>query len=130
MALGPKPRDYRQRTPKKLVRLALCSALSDRAAEGRVMVVERWPFPQPRTKDALAALAALRLDGRLMIVSGPEDVIAERCFANLTDVQLMRVGELNAYDVLCHDWVVFTDASLPGATAHAAEPSAPVEVGA
>ncbi len=115
VALGPKPRDYRQRTPKKLVRLGLCSALSDRAGEGRVMVVERWPFAQPRTKDALAALGALGLTGRVLIVMGPQDVVAERCFANLTEVQLIRVGELNTYDVLCCDWIVFSDATLPGA---------------
>src|SRR5215472_2655559 len=52
VALGPKPRSYRQRTPKKMIRLALASALSDRAAEERVALVDEWGFEAPRTKDA------------------------------------------------------------------------------
>src|ERR671933_2297528 len=64
IALGPKPRTYRQRTPKKMVQLALHSALSDRAAEGRVVVVDAWTFDQPKTKDAKAALRSLGLEGR------------------------------------------------------------------
>src|SRR5207237_5328520 len=55
VAHGPKPRSYRQRTPKKMVRLALLSALSDRAAEQKVLVVDRWTFDAPRTKDAITA---------------------------------------------------------------------------
>ena len=59
MAHGPKPRSYAQRTPKKMIRLALRSALSDRAAEGKVVVVDGWGFDAPSTKAAVAALAAL-----------------------------------------------------------------------
>ena len=62
VALGPKPRSYAQRTPKKMVRLALRSALSDRASEGKVIVVDDWGFDAPRTKDAIAALAAVGAD--------------------------------------------------------------------
>src|SRR2546421_5310142 len=51
IALGPKPRDYRQKTPKKMIQLALRSALSDRAAEGKIVVVDRWEFAAPKTKD-------------------------------------------------------------------------------
>src|SRR5712692_18798 len=61
VAHGPKPRDYRQRTPKKMVRLALRSALSDRASEGKVLVVDDWGMSEPRTKDALQVLGALGL---------------------------------------------------------------------
>lgn len=122
VALGPKPRDYRQRTPKKMVQLALRSALSDRAAQGRVMVVDAWDFPAPRTRDARAALGALGLEGRVLLVLGREDETAYRSFRNLTEVQPLFVGELNAYDVLCNDWVVFTRATLPGGVA-AAEPA-------
>ena len=66
IAHGPKPRDYRQRTPKKMIRLALRSALSDRAAEGKVLVVDDWGMSEPRTKDALEVLGALglRTEGR------------------------------------------------------------------
>ena len=120
VALGPKPRSYRQRTPKKMIRLALYSALSDRASEGKVVVVDEWSFPAPRTKDAVAALAALELGGRVLVVLDPDDGIPDRSFANLREVQTMQVSELNAYDVLKSDWVVFTDATLPGETTPAA----------
>jgi large subunit ribosomal protein L4 len=121
VALGPKPRSYRQRTPKKMIRLALYSALSDRAEQGRVVVVDTWSFPAPRTKDAVGALSALGLSGRVLVVLDPEDGIPDRSFANLPDVQTLQRAELNAYDVVRSDWVVFTDATLPGDTAPAPE---------
>jgi large subunit ribosomal protein L4 len=113
VALGPKPRDYTQRTPKKMIRLALASALSDRAAEDRVLVVDDWAFAEPKTKDAIAALAALGLDGRVLVVLTPDDEIAWKSFRNLQNVHILTVGELNAYDVLASDWVLFTKQSLP-----------------
>ncbi len=144
VALGPKPRSYAQRTPKKMIQLALRSALSDRAAGGRVALVDSWGFTTPRTKDAIAALGALGLTGRVLVVLGDEDGYADRSFANLPEVQTMVVGELNAYDILVNDWVVFTDGTLPGgigsfrpadgagaadddAVTEAAEPDAAVE---
>src|ERR1700722_2601878 len=66
VALGPKPRSYRQRTPKKMVRLALYSALSDRAASERIALVDTWGWGTPKTKDAVAALSALGLSGRIL----------------------------------------------------------------
>lgn len=115
IALGPKPRSYAQKTPKKMIRLALRSALSDRAAEGKVLVVDSWGFDTPKTKDAVAALGALGLDGRVLVVVGRDDAAAALSFRNLPEVQLIQPGELNAYDVLCNDWVVFTSANLPTA---------------
>jgi large subunit ribosomal protein L4 len=118
VALGPKPRSYRQSTPKKMVRLALYSALSDRAAGERVALVDAWGWETPRTKSAVAALAALGLDGRVLVVLGDDDVVAERSFGNLGDVQTTLARELSAHDVLRNDWVVFTDETLPGAGSH------------
>jgi large subunit ribosomal protein L4 len=115
VALGPKPRSYRQRTPKKMVRLALCSALSDRAAQERVAVVDTWGWDEPKTKAAAAALDALGLTGRVLVVLDYDDVVAERSFGNLPSVQTTLRGELSAYDVLRNDWIVFTDQTLPGA---------------
>ena len=115
IALGPKPRSYRQHTPKKMVRLALRSALSDRAAGERVALVDRWSWEEPKTKAALSALGALGLEGRVLVVLGPDDTVAERSFGNLPEVQTVQLGELSAYDVLRCDWVVFTDETLPGA---------------
>jgi large subunit ribosomal protein L4 len=128
VALGPKPRSYRQRTPRKMVQLALRSALSDRASDGKVAVVDEWPWDVPSTKAARAALTQLRLDGRVLIVLSRNDEEAYKSFRNLTDVQLIMASELNAYDVLCNDWIVFTTTTLPGA--HADEPAAEAEASA
>ena len=113
IALGPKPRKYSQKTPRKMVRLALHSALSDRNAEGRIIVVESWGFSEPSTKGAVAALAALGVEGRVLVVLTNADETAAKSFRNIPEVQIISVGELNAYDVLCNDWLVFTSASLP-----------------
>ena len=117
IALGPKPRSYRQRTPKKMIRLALRSALSDRASEGKVVVIDSWGLDAPRTKDAAAAIADLGLEGRVLVVLRRDDTNAALSFRNLPDVQIIHTGELNAYDVLCNDYIVFTQASLEAAMA-------------
>jgi len=135
VALGPKPRSYAQRTPKKMIKLALRSALSDRASEGKVVVVDDWGFSAPRTKDAVAALAALGLEGRVLVVLESFDTAAARSFRNLPDVQLIKATELNAYDILCNDWIVFSQSNLPVARAEettspesaADEPSPPAD---
>jgi large subunit ribosomal protein L4 len=119
VALGPRPRSYAQRTPKKMINLALRSALSDRAGDGRVIVVNEWAFATPKTKDALVALKALGIEGRALVVlngSNDGDVRAARSFGNLQEVQLIDAGELNAYDVLVNDYIVFTSATVPGQT--------------
>jgi large subunit ribosomal protein L4 len=113
VALGPKPRDYRQRTPKKMIKAALRSALSDRASEGKVVVVDEWGFASPRTKDAKAALKALGVEGRALVVIEHFETPTARSFRNLPDVQLIKTGELNAYDVLCNDWIIFEQRQLP-----------------
>ena len=123
VAHGPKLRSYAQRTPKKMIRLALRSALSDRAAEGKVLVVDDWGFDAPSTKAALSALAALDLDGKVLVVLGDEDVTARKSFQNLGDVQTIQRRELNAYDILVNDWVVFTQATLPGGEAATEAPA-------
>jgi large subunit ribosomal protein L4 len=121
IAVGPKPRDYRQRTPKKMIQLALRSALSDRAAGGRIVVVDAWQFAAPRTREAKAALAALGLSGRVLVVLDPGSDTAAKSFRNLPDVHLLPAPDLNAYDVLCADWVVFTRSNLPGVVTETAD---------
>lgn len=113
VAHGPKPRDYSQRTNKKMIKLALRSALSDRASEGKVVVVDAWNFDAPRTKSAKSALAALGVDGRVLLVVARTDELAVRSFRNLPEVHLLPADQLNTYDVLCSDYVVFTRDTLP-----------------
>jgi large subunit ribosomal protein L4 len=123
VALGPKPRSYVQRTPKKMKRLALHSALSDRAAEGKVIVVEDWDFAAPRTKDGVACLQALGVEGRALVVVPAEATTAQLTFRNLPEVHVLTPGELNTYDVLVSDVVVFSSDTLPtAAPAESAEP--------
>jgi large subunit ribosomal protein L4 len=122
IALGPKPRSYRQRTPKKMIKLALRSALSDRFNEGKVVVVDSWSFEAPKTKDAAAAIAALGLDGRVLVVLERDDANAVLSFRNLPAVQMIHTGELNAYDVLSNDHVVFTKSSLEAISNRSHEP--------
>jgi large subunit ribosomal protein L4 len=119
VALGPKPRSYAQKTPKKMIQLALRSALSDRALQERIVVVDSWSFEVPSTKAAIAALSALGTSGRVLVVLGEGDGIADRSFGNLPEIQTIVAGELNAYDILVNDWLVFTDATLPGRPAEA-----------
>ena len=111
---GPKPRSYAKKVNKKVVRLALASALSDRVQSDRLLVIDEWAFDAPKTKDALAVMQALDLSGRVVIVVGENDDTAGRSFRNIPGVQLLSQGELNAYDILCSDWLVFSKATLPG----------------
>ncbi len=114
VAFGPKPRSYRQRTPRKMVQLALRSALSDRAAEGRVAVIDRWGIDEPSTKRALAVLAALEVTGKVLVVLARDDDAGAKSFRNLPDIHVISPGELNTYDVLRNDWIVFTPETVPG----------------
>ncbi len=115
IAHGPKPRDYGQRTNKKMIRLALQSALSDRAADDRVVVVDGWGFDGPSTKSAAAALAALGVEGKALVVLGRDEAaeVAVKSFRNLPEVHVLHADQLNAYDVLVSDYVVFTKDCLP-----------------
>lgn len=117
VAHGPKPRDYSQRTPKKMVKLALRSALSDRAADGKVVVVDKFDFAAPKTSDAIKGLNALGTEGRVLLVLTDADANAALSFRNLPDVHVLPTGELNAYDVLVSDFVVFSQQALPTAEA-------------
>ncbi len=112
---APKPRDYSQKINRKMVRLALYSSLSDRARSERVMVVNGWQFETPKTSQALVSLNNLGLDGRVLLVLGSEDAdkTAELSFRNLPNVDLCQATELNAYDILRSDWLVFTKETLP-----------------
>jgi large subunit ribosomal protein L4 len=113
VALGPKPRSYKQRTPKKMIRLALLSALSDRANEGQVIVLDAWGIDAPSTKAAKAVLDAVGATGRALVVVGLEEEAVAKSLRNLPNVHVILNAELNAYDVLCSDHVVFTPETLP-----------------
>jgi hypothetical protein len=101
----------------------LRAALSDRAMEGRVCLVDRWSFEVPKTKEAAGSLRALGVDGKVLVVISGQDVVAERSFGNLPNVNIVEAGQLTAYDVVVSDWVVFTDETVPGQVSDAPEGS-------
>lgn len=108
VAHGPQPRDYSQRTPKKMKRLALRSALSARASESAVKVVDDIDWSTPKTKQAVRLLEAMEAGGKTLVVISQLDGAAGKSFRNLPQVRLVEPGHLTAYDVLWSDQVVFT----------------------
>ncbi len=114
-AHGPQPRSYVQRTPKKMKAAALRGALSDRLAHGRVFVVSGFVDGDvPRTKDAVAVLAgAVGPLGRLVLaVIGRDDEVSWKSLKNVPGVHVLTEDQLNTYDVLASDHVVFTEQAL------------------
>ncbi len=109
---GPQPRSYAQRTPKKMIAAALRGALSDRARDGRIHVVESIVTDAtPSTKAALAALAEIG-GAKLLVVLDRDEDVAWLSLRNVPTVHAIAVDQLNAYDVLVSDDVVFTTAAL------------------
>jgi len=110
---GPTPRDYSQRTPKKMKAAALRGALSDRAKGGRLHVVAALLETEaPSTKSAAAALAKIVDTRRVLLVAEREDVLTWKSLRNVEAVHLIAPDQLNTYDVLVSDDVVFTQAAL------------------
>ncbi|MGY1703142.1 50S ribosomal protein L4 [Geodermatophilus sp. SYSU D00697] len=110
---GPQPRDYTQKTPKKMKAAALRGALSDRAREDRVHVVSTFvDGDAPKTKAALATLEAITSAKRVLVVLDHDDVLNWVSLRNVPQVHLIEAGQLNTYDVLVADEVVFTEAAL------------------
>ena len=106
---GPTPRDYAQRTPKKMKAAALRGALSDRARNGRVHVISSIVAGEvPSAKSAAAALATISDRPNLLVVVSREDIIGWKSLRNLNNVHLIVVDQLNTYDVLVSDDVIFT----------------------
>ena len=110
---GPQPRDYAQRTPKKMIAAALLGALSDRARGGRIHAVESFAAGDaPKTKDAVALLGGIAPAKHYLVVLTRDEDLSERAVRNIPTVHVLRVDQLNAYDVLVSDDIVFSTAAL------------------
>jgi large subunit ribosomal protein L4 len=110
---GPQPRDYAQRTPKKMKAAALRGALSDRARNGRIHVVDSLVTGDaPSAKDAVRLLSGLTERKNLLVVLTRDDEVSFKSVRNLENVHVLVADQLNTYDVLCADDVVFTQAAL------------------
>ncbi|MDR1441386.1 MAG: 50S ribosomal protein L4 [Bifidobacteriaceae bacterium] len=134
---GPQPRDYSQRTPKKMKAAALRGALSDRARHGRVHVVSGLvEGDAPSTRAAAAALANLTTRARVLVVTARDEEVIQLSVRNLPRVHLLAADQLNTYDVMVSDDVVFTVQALadfldgPKAGLEAAEPAEVAEADA
>jgi large subunit ribosomal protein L4 len=109
---GPTPRDYSQRTPKKMIAAALRGALSDRARNGRIHVVsELVAGDKPSSKTALATLRGVSERKNLLVVIERDNDVAALSVRNLAGVHVLYADQLNTYDVLVSDDVVFTKAA-------------------
>ena len=112
-AHGPQPRSYRQGLPREVRRLAMRSALSDKLAEGRLIVLEQLVFAAPKTKDFLALLAALGITGSVLFVTEQLDQNAFLSGRNLPEVDMLPAMGVDVVSVLKHDWLVMTrDAAM------------------
>ncbi len=113
VAHGPKPRSYAQRTPKKMRRLALRSALSARAAAGQIKVVETFDvWDTPKTKQAVALLEAMSITGKVLLLAEDHERAAITSFRNLPHVIASNLGQANTYDVLWADTIVMSKGTL------------------
>ena len=110
---GPKPRSYAQRTPKKMIAAALLQALSDRARNGRVHVVDAFvEGDKPSTKSALALLNKVSSERSALVVVSREDDLSVLSLRNAAEAHDVYIDQLNTYDVLVADDVVFTESAL------------------
>ena len=112
VTFGPKTRDHAPAVPKKMKAAALRSALSARAAEGKVVVADGLSFERPRTKDAVGALKAWGVEGKVLLVLTKDEVNVAYAFRNLPGVHVLASDQLNTYDVLDAGTVIFTRISL------------------
>lgn len=113
VAHGPKPRDYSQRTPKKMKRLALRSALSARAAAAQIKVVEDFgAWDEPKTKNATTLLAAMGVTGKVLLLAEDHERVAIKSFRNIEGVIASNLGQANTYDVLWAETVILSKGTL------------------
>ena len=112
VVFGPHPRSYALRVNKKEVKLAMRSALSAKLADGELHVIDSFTFEKPRTKDAVAVLKALGLEGRTTVVIADDDVNAYLSFRNLPQVNIIPVAAANTYELIDNKALVFTADAL------------------
>lgn len=110
---GPTPRNYSQRTPKKMKAAALRGALSDRARDGRIHVLTSFATGEtPSTKAAVSALGAVGAEGSILAVVTRDEEVSWLSLRNLPEVLVLAPDQLNTYDVLTNDHIIFTQAAL------------------
>lgn len=114
VTFGPKPHASFVKLTKKMRRQALASALSDRAREGKIVLLDRMGFEEPKTKDALALLNRLEMSSSTLVVVGANEYnhSVRKSFSNLARVKCLACNGLNVYDILRHEGLVLTLGAL------------------
>ncbi len=112
IAFGPTPRSYRQRMPKKMRRLALRSALSAKAAEGQIRVIDDLKLDAPKTREMEAILGNLSIQSSALILLPETDPVIQKSAANIPDLKTLRAQYLNVRDLLGYDFVVMSLAAV------------------
>ncbi len=125
---GPHPRSYEQRMPRKMRRLALKSALSVKASEQHVVVLDDLQMEAPKTKEMLAMLGRLAVEGTALILLPEERWTVQQSAHNLPEVKILRTASLNVADLLGHDYLIMPMAAVEAIHQHLSEP-APVAAG-
>lgn len=108
---GPVPRDYSYRLPRTARREALLSALSLKNRDGKIIVVDKFELEEAKTRIMVKALAELKVESAVIVIAQP-DVKIERSARNLSKVKVLRVDGINVYDLLRHDYLIFTQEAL------------------
>ncbi len=109
---GPSPRSYEQKMPRKMRRAAVCSALSVKAAENKVVVLDKLALEQPKTRELATALNRLAGDASALILMAEADETIRRASSNLPDVKLLRAAYVNVRDLLTYDYLVIPQDAL------------------
>lgn len=112
IVFGPKPRDYSKKLPKKVKRLALCSALSSKVIDNTLIVVDQMTFDKPKTKEMVKLLDVLRVNKKALIVVESDNANAQMSARNIEGVLTASAEGLNVVDLLKHDYVIFSKAAV------------------
>ena len=112
VVFGPKPRSYAQDMPRKQRRLALRSALSSKAQDGRLVVIEGLEFEEPKTREFIGVLADAGIDGTVLVALENHNLNAEKSARNLVGVKVILTRNLNVRDLVNHDWLLMTRAAV------------------
>jgi len=112
VVFAPKPRDYSYSIPKKVKRLALKSALTSKARDGEIIVVDELSFERPRTKDMVAFLENVKADKKALIVTSESDMAVIKSASNIQGIETTHVGTLNVYEILKYNSFIVTKAAV------------------
>jgi len=112
IVFGPKPRSYAQDMPRKQRRLALRSALSSKAQDGRLVVVEALEFDEPKTREFIGVLADAGIEGTVLVALDNHNLNAEKSARNLVGVKVVLTRNLNVRDLLNHEWLLMTKGAV------------------